>query len=227
MRPPLPKEFRKFLPSLVKNHQRKVELSIKDPVDMMLVYSGALLNWVGEYLSDESIAWSKRQLKVDDLTLTGTGPEWNKVIIEQAGRDPRRLRKLFKDKRVRGMFQSATTSPVPILVRVEETEGGRKLKVLDGMKRTIAAIRDGDEEITAWVAERRGKPAPEIEPHVIYDFLRAYDQRGGNKEDLVSGLRFLLHAYANTRYLLETRFSSLWVMNTEIDKVVSDLLKEA
>ncbi len=220
------KEFKEYLKWLVKNHENKVKRSWSDPVGFLLMYSGALLNWVGEYVSDKSLTWTKKRLKIDDLTLTGTGPEWNEIIIKQAERQPAKLRVLLKDPKVKKIFESALFSPEPILIRVEDTKEGKKLKILDGMNRTISSIRDGREEIDAWVCERTSKPQPEIEPHVIYDFLRAYDQGRGNKNDLISALRFLIETYSNSKSLLESRFSSLWINNEEINKLVNDLLKE-
>lgn len=210
-----------YLEALAKNHQEKVSQLLKHPADRLLMYSGSLLNWVGEYINDKSINWELKKIPVDSLTLTGTGPEWNKIVIKRARRKPGKLRKLFKDPKVKNIFKEAKFTDVPILVRVE----GNELKVLDGMKRVIAAIRDGIAEIKAYVGTRKGKAQPEIEPHVIYDFIRAFQQRGGNEEDFKTSLRFLVNAYSNARELLQTRLGPRWVDDEKINQLVNEVFK--
>lgn len=209
----------KYLETLAKNHQQKVLGRLKDPTDRLLMYSGALLNWVGEYINDESISWSLEKVPLEKIILTGTSPEWNEITIVKAERSPKKLRELFKSSRIRELFKEAKFTDVPILIR--ETEG--QLKVLDGMKRVIAAARDGIDEVKAYIGRRRGKPEPKVEPHVIYDFIRAYQQRRGNEEDFKASVRFLVNGYSNTRKLLEERFSIDWVGD---DKTVR-LIREA
>lgn len=210
-----------YLEALAKNHQEKVSQSLQHPTDRLLIYSGSLLNWVGEYINDEGISWELKKIPVDSLTLTGTGPEWNKIIIKRAETKPSKLRKFFKDPKIKNIFKEATFTDVPILVRAE----GNKLKVLDGMKRVIAAIRDGRNEIRAYVGTRKSKAQPKIEPHVIYDFIRAFQQRGGNEEDFKASLRFLINAYSNARKLLKTRLGPRWIDDKKINQLVDEVLK--
>ncbi len=212
---------KKYLENLVKNHQEKIAKSQPDPADRLLTYSGSLLNWVGEYINDESISWQLKKISINNLTLTGTGPEWNEIVIKRAERKPEKLRKLLQEKKIKNLFQKAKFTDVPILVRKEDN----KLKVLDGMNRAIAAIRDGKEEIKAYIGTRKGKPKPQIEPHVIYDFIRAFRQRKGNEEDFKAGLRFLIQAYSNTKKLLKTRFGPRWVNDKKINKLINEVLK--
>jgi len=210
-----------YLEALVKNHQEKILKSQPDPAERLLAHSGSLLNWVGEYINDKSINWQLKRIPIDSLTLTGTGPEWNEITIKKAERKPAKLRKLLQEKKVKNLFKKAQFTDVPILVRKEND----KLKVLDGMNRTIAAIRDGKQKIRAYIGIRKGKPKPQIEPHVIYDFIRAFQQRKGNEEDFKAGLRFLTRTYSNTRKLLKTRFGPRWVDDKKINKLINEVLK--
>lgn len=219
----MPKEDfpKQYLEGLAKNLQGKAHQEL-EPSGQILMYSGSRLNWIGEYINDESIHWELRTLEVDSLTLTGTNPQWNEITLVQAQADPSKLRELLKDDKVRQLFDQAKFSDVPILVRTEDD----KLKLLDGMNRTIAAIRDGIDEIQAYVGTRIGEPRAEIEPHVIYDIIKAYEQRGGNPNDFKASLRFLLHSYSNTRVLLEKRFSADWISDPKVQDVLNEILKD-
>jgi hypothetical protein len=208
-----------YLVALEQNHRKKVEAS-SDPAERLLMYSGARLNWVGEYINDESIHWKLETVPVDSLTLTGTGPEWNAITLDRAEGNPAKLRELLKTPEIRQMFESSQYVDIPILVRREED----KLKILDGMNRTIAAVRDNIPEIRAYIGTRDGNPTPIVEPHIVYDFIRAYEQRGGNEEDLKGGLRFLLNAYSNVRELLETRFDPKWVRDEKMQQIIKEVL---
>lgn len=209
----------KYLEGLAENHQKKVLERFKDPADRLLMYSGALLNWVGEFINDESINWKLEKIPLKDIILTGTGPEWNEITYVKAERSPIKLRKLMKKKSIREMFKEAKYVDIPILIR--EVDG--ELKVLDGMKRVIAASRDGIDEIRAYVGREKGKSKPIVEPHVIYDFIRAFQLKRGSERDFQASIRFLVNAYSNTRKLLDERFSYEWIG----DKHTVKLIKEA
>lgn len=219
----LPSELQGLIPDLVRNHRAKALERFGDAGEELLMYSGVLLNWVGEWLTDPSVQWEKRDLRVDDLTLTGTNPTWNEIVLDRAQRDPRKLRELLRDPEIAGLFTRAQWLSIPILVRIDPQDAA-KLKVLDGMKRTIAAIRDGRESIEAWVATRTGPGCPCIEAHVIYDLLRAAQQGRGSLEDLRASLRFLLQTYGNTRHLLEHRFNAEWVRDPQLNALVREAL---
>lgn len=210
-----------YLRGLEKNHKNKVEESLST-AERLLMYSGARLNWVGEYINDESIHWTLEKINVNNLTLTGTSPVWNAIIIDKADRNPEKLRQLLKNPKISKMFKNSRYVDIPILVRKD----GEKLKVLDGMNRTIAAIRDGIQKINAYVGIRTGSPNLIIEPHVIYDFIRAYQQGRGNEEDLKGGLRFLLDAYTNVRELLKTRLGPDWIKDEGIQQIIKEVLEE-
>ncbi len=210
-----------YLKGLEENHRKKIE-DLLDPAERLLMYSGARLNWIGEYINDENIHWTLETVPLDDLTLTGTNPGWNAITLTQAEASPAKLRELLKDPKIAEVFKDAEYVEIPILVRREED----KLQLLDGMNRTIAAIRDAKEDIRAYIGTRVGEPAPTIEPHVIYDFIKAYHQRGGNEEDFKAGLRFLVKAYSNARDLIENRFSHEWVPDDKIQQLLKEVLDE-
>ncbi len=213
----------KYLGSLIEHLKQKVEF-YQDPLDKLMMYSSAAMNWIADYITDENVKWTKEKLLVDDLYLTGTNPKWNKIIIEQCKRSPKKLKELFNsNKKIKKIFYEAKSSNLPILVRHEKG----KLKVFDGMKRVISSIRDGRKTIWAYVVKPQNKQRPKCEPHVIYDLLKAY-HKGLNKDkkSLIIALRFLRKSYANVDNLLKERFNKSWVPDDEVQKIIQESLKD-
>lgn len=212
----------KFIKEFAQGVQNKV-LPQLSPLEKILVFSGVSMNWQADFLLDETVKWRKRKIKIDELYLTGTNPKWNKIIIDQCQRSPQKFREYLKQNPAsRAIFKKAEFVSYPILVRDE----GGKMKVFDGMKRVIASLRDGRQEIEAWVAKPSKKPKPEVEPHVIYDFIRSY-QRGINKDrkGLLAALRFSRQSYSNVGQLLKERFNAKWLPDKEIQKIIREALK--
>ena len=50
------------------------------------------------------LAGELKRITIDSLTLTGTGPEWNEIIIRRAETKPSKLRKLFKEQKIKKPF---------------------------------------------------------------------------------------------------------------------------
>lgn len=214
----IPKSYLKNLAEVL---EKQLD-AYQTPEQKLMMLSGAKLNWIGDIISDKSIKWTKENLNIDKLYLTGTNPRWNKIIIDFCGRSPIKLRALLlKNKSIATVFKTAKFSSVAILVRHD----GDKYKILDGMKRVIAAILLGKKTINAYVALPNGKLKPQCEPHVVYDLLRAY-QRGINKDrkSLVIALRFLRKGYSNVDDLLRYRFDKKWLPNEVIQKIIREAL---
>lgn len=203
---------------------RRAEKNLSS-LEQLVMYSGAAMNWIGDFFTDPGVTWEKKELRVDDLVLTRTSPEWNAVIIARAEKSPTKLRELLRtDPAVAALFADAHWNEQPILVR---SENG--YLVFDGMHRVVAAIRDGKETIVAWIATRTATtpPQPACEPHVIYDFLRAY-RRGSNRDrdGLITALRFLRKAYGNVDVLLTTRFGPGWLPDEELQAIIAEAMRE-
>jgi hypothetical protein len=212
-----------YLEALARHLREQFEAH-NSTLDRLVTYAGATLKWDGDFLTDPNVRWSKEALDINSITLTGVGPEWNKIIIEQCDRSPEKLRALIQtDAAVAKLAQGVPTDRQPIMVRAD----GDKLKTLDGMKRVIAAIRDGQDTIAAYVAHLDGKPRPQCEPHVIYDLLRSYE-RGINtdKDGLITALRYLRRSYANVDMLLRERFNGGWMHDDRTGEVIRQVLEE-
>jgi hypothetical protein len=188
----------------------------------LLMYSGALLNWVGDYVTDESIEWKEENININNLWLTGTNPEWNKIIIDACKRSPALFREwLANNPAEAAHFNTTSYHSEHILLRFEDEE----YKVLYPMHKVIAAIRDGVTEIPAYIARPTGQLKPVLEPHVVYDLIRAY-QRGLSRDraGLVSALRMLTESFANVEILLRERFSPEWLPDEDIQKIIAKVL---
>lgn len=215
---PNPEYLRRLQQHLREKFERQV-----DTDGQVLAFTGGLLNWVGDFLTDPNVAWSEDpNLSIDRLTLTGTNPEWNKIVLEECERSPQKFRqRLQADPTATALFASATDDGTPILVRLD----GEELKVLEGMHRVIAAVRDGRQTVHAFVAEQRGPVRPSCEPHVVYDLLRAYERNKNlSRSDLIAALRFLVSAYGNVETFLRERFSRGWLRDEEASKIVDEVL---
>lgn len=211
-----------YLHSLITHQAEKTNLLT--PLEKIQMYSGARMDWIADYLTDRSLTWTLQDISVESLYLTGTNPHWNAVIIDQCGRSVQRLRELMHaDPAVAALFSDAKADPLPILVRYED----EKYKVLDGMHRVVASIRDGVATIPAYVARRSGKPQTFCEPHVVYDLMKAY-HRGLNPDraGLVQALRFLRQSYRNVESLLRERFIKAWVPDDEIQTIIREALHD-
>lgn len=194
--------------------------------DKLLAYSGGLINWVGDCLTDENIIWTKEKILIDQLRLTGTHPEFNEIIIDRCQRDPKKFRELLgSDPAVQAVFADIEYDMTgPILIR-HDKEG---FSVLDGMYEVIAAIRDGQTELEVYVATpQEGVPRPHCEPHVVYDIIRPY-HRGYNRDitGLIAALKFIKDSYGNGEALIRERFNEQWVLeDKEFHQAVKQVLE--
>lgn len=210
-----------YLLSLIHDEESKAQNQLHK--DRLLTACSANLNWIADYVLDPNIEWIKEMLDIDDLYLTGTCPEWNKIIIDQCNRSAEKLRDLVaKDEAIAKKLCGKNDSNFPILIRYEDG----KYKVLDGMHRVITIIIAGYPKINAFVGRLKGEPQPQCEPHVVYDFLRSY-HRGINRdrEGLITALRFLRKSYSNVEKLLKERFSKEWIPSNEIQEIIQEALK--
>jgi len=215
----------KYLKALVDSEKDRAERNLS-LIEKLVMYSGASINSIGAIFTNPDIQWQKKELLIKDLVLTRTTPRWNEIIIDLANGSPTELSKLIQERDdIAALFVDTRWDEIPILVL--DHEG---LRIFDGMNRTVAAIRDGKETITAWVATPGAEtpPRPAIEPHVLYDFLRAYKVHSNKDRDgIVTALRFLTVAYCNVDSLLKERFGADWVPDDELQSIIKDVLSES
>lgn len=213
----------KFLADLSQHIKTKAEAN-QSPLEQLITACSISMNWIADYISDPNVSWTLEEIPLDKIYLTGTQPDWNKIIIDQCERSPKKFNELLQSNpKIKELFKEAKFEDRPILIRYEDEQ----YKMLDGMHRTLGAIIEGRETIEAFVARLNGKPQPQIEPHIIYDFFRAY-HRGSNtdKDSLISAIKFLRRAYSNVDDLLKNRFSKNWVPDDKIQEIIQEILKD-
>lgn len=205
-------------------HLSKKTNSSNDYLELIKMNSGFLLNWMGDHISDKNVNWKKKIIKTKDLYLTGTNPKINKIIINKCERSPSKLSNyLKKHKKTFRLFSEFKFTKDPILIRYHE----KQYKVLDGMHRVIAAIRDNIPYIQAYVAyPKSNKPQPQCEAHVIYDILRPIHQkRTKNTQGAIQALKYLKECYSNVETLLKTRFNKEYVLDKKTQEIIEKVLK--
>jgi len=221
------KEFTKYLDQLAISEKGKSKAFRDDPRHTILVHSGVLLNWLGDYFANPKIKWQKKVISINDIKMTGTTPEFNKIFIEKASRSPSRLLDMLgKDKKLKDKVIAWAGKKQgfrgPILLR--KADNG--YKVLDGMHRFVKMILAGEQKIIAYVPVSESREKPICEPHVIYDLIRGYLRHARDKsgqKQLESALVLLLRTYSNVRELLMNRFNFDYVP----DKTVQIIIKRA
>ncbi|MFB6182300.1 MAG: hypothetical protein ABEJ24_05405 [Candidatus Magasanikbacteria bacterium] len=217
---------KEYLKGLVEAEKVSVE-DYQNPEELLVMWSGATLNWIGDAFTDPNVDWENREVDINKLRLTGTNPDWNEIIISKANRSPEKLKELIrKDKQIAEEFDTVEYDDIPVLLRKHQES---KFSVFDGMHRVIGAIKENKNKIEAWIASREegSKIEPDCEPHVIYDFIRAY-QRGSckDKDKLIAALKFLRQSYGNVDWLLKNRFGPEWVGNEEIQEIIKEVLEK-
>lgn len=223
-------KFERYLKNLAIHEKEKRYDTLPDRIKI-LVMSGVALNWLGDYLANPKIKWIEKQIAIGKIKFTGTGPEFNKILIDRCGRSPEKFKDLItQDSKIKKIFQNyATKSSIPILVRPDEENKGY-YKVLDGMHRFIGAIFAGKNKVAVWLPENDQKALPECEYHVIYDLIRGYQRNARDKEgkkELYHALKLLSRTYSNVKKVLQERFHQGWVRDAEdVHKVIEKVLKE-
>ena len=224
------KDFDQFYEHLVKHEKQKVEEELKNKWEKeksrveILVYSGARLNWVGDYIGNPDIKWEERELLLDSIRFTGN----DSFLIDDCEKSPLKFQEIIQDNpELKTKYEEiASFGDEPILVRKTEEPG--KFKVLDGMHRFVGAAIRNEEKIKVYIPLNEGEILPYCEAHTIYDLIRGYlrnarDEKG--EKELYYGLRLLLRTYANTEKLLKERFNKHWVNDDNVQEIIDKVLE--
>lgn len=214
---------KKYLKSLVKSLQDKV-LKYQSIDEQIVLYSSAAMNWISDLLTASNVNWEKKKINIENLYLTGTHPEWNKIIKDKCKGDPKLFKKeINTNSKSANLFKDINFEDIPILTRFDDG----KYKIIDGMHRAIAAIRDNKKTITAYVAFITGDLNPVCEGHVVYDLIKAYQRSKKtkkNKESFINAIKLLNSAYSNVESLLNERFNYNWLPDKEIQDIFKKIL---
>lgn len=212
-----------YLENLSKHLEQKA-LAGLSAMDKIMIFGNVAMNWLPDILSDQNIKWRQSKIKLNQLVLTGTNPIWNPIIIDKCQRSPGKFHQFLSENPDQiELFSEAVFDNTPIMIREEPD---KSLRVLDGMHRTIAAIRDGLKEIEAFIATNSNTPQPQCEPHLVYDLLRSYHRQiNTDRASLITSLKYLRKAYSNVDDLLRNRFNKSWVPNDEMQAIIQEALE--
>lgn len=148
------------------------------------ISEGYKLKRVFHILSDSTYDWKLKSVPLRKIVLTGMWPAFDRYIIKKFDRDPVKFEKAWKKDAVMrrtflrpGFEARAERDNFPIFLF--ETED--KLRVFDGMRRTLLALIAGKKTIQAWVGirVRRGKPL--VSTNRCWFLSNIYD--GATKKD--------------------------------------------
>lgn len=222
-------EFQTYLNELADYEQQKSTEYLADPRHKILVNAGIHLNWLGDYLANPAITWSKQTLPVNQIEFTGTNPEWNEILINQAERSPAKLRSMVQqDPSLRNkLILDPNGRTEPIIVRRDKEKAGY-YKILDRMPLFVQQVLDGATEVEVLLPNNEDH-LPICEPHVLYDLMRGFERHANDElgqEQLYQAITLLVRTYANIPELLTERFGNDRVFNVNVRKVLDRVRAE-
>lgn len=221
-------EFDEYLCGLA-DHEDEWNKKNLGPRERILVNAGVRLNWLGDFLANPKIKYKKIDLPVDQVVLTGTNPDWNRILLDKCGRSVEKFRALIeRDKKVREKFtKEASFGTEPILTRGPDEKGF--YHVFDGMHRFVGAVIKNRRKVKAYVPTNADKHLPVCEPHTVYDLIRGYGRhaRGARgRKELYHALKLLARTYENVPDLLRKRFSAKYIPDDEVQKIIKKVVRE-
>lgn len=219
-------DFEQYLESLSQNEEKKSTLNSREKI---LVYSGVHLNWMGDFLANPNINYTKKQIPIEQVLFTGTSPDWNEILIKQCKRSVSQFQELIQqDTAIKELFtQKASFESLPILLHGPDEEGF--YRVFDGMHRFVGAILANHTIVEAYIPTNVSEHLPICEAHVIYDLIRAFQRHAkdeNGKKELYYALRLLARTYGNVIDLLESRFNITYVSDNDVQEIITQVIQE-
>ena len=223
------KKIDRFIKKLAVHQAKKVSGQIADPRASLLVTSGIHLNWLGDFFGNPEIKWQEKNVPLEKIKFTGTNPEWNKILLDNCDRSPKKLQALIKrNPKIKKVFnQKSYSANQPVVLR-QDLENKGYYKVLDGMHRMVAATISGKSKVKCLVCTNEEKVLPICESHVVYDLMRGFIRSAKDKQgekELYHALKLLSRTYANVTPLLRGRLGKKWVLDKDVQKIIKRVLK--
>jgi len=213
-----------FLENLADHEEEKVQKE-QDTRQKILMYAGARLNWIGDYVGNPNIKWEEKELELDQIEFTGN----DKFLIEGCDRSPKKFQELvLNDQKLKEKYtEIVSTGSETILGRISDRPN--KFKILDGIHRLMGAALEGKKTIKVMVPLNETEVLPICEAHTVYDLIRGFQRHRrteAGETELFYGLKLLLHTYENTRELLEKRFNQDYVNDDKVQAVIKKVLND-
>ena len=223
------KSFNKYLRNLAQSEEEKSKSFNNTSRHKILIHSGVLLNWLGDYFANPKIKWQKKLVPIKNILMTGTSPEFNKIFIKQSQRSPSKLLNILeKDKKLKDKvlkWANKTKGFTELIILRKE---GKYYKVLDGMHRFVKVVLAGVTEIESYVPLNEKSELPVCESHIVYDLIRGYLRNARDKagqKQLEQSLMLLLRTYSNVEDLLKNRFNLDYVPEKDVQDVIKKVFK--
>ena len=200
-----------YIDQLFEKNKLKV-LSRYDTRQLIMMLSGAQLNWAGDYLGNPAIPLRIQNLKHEEITMTGTHKEWNDVLKVRCKGRPQAFLDLIEGDPsiIEGFLRPGLDYSVPLFTRYNPSEN--TYRIFDGMHRFVNQLIEGKREFISVVYDESDKHLPWCEEHVVYDLIRAY-QKNAHDEDgknqLKQALILILRSYGNAEEALKKRIEAL------------------
>jgi hypothetical protein len=212
-----------FLKNLA-DHEEEMVKNEKSDGERLLIFSGARLNWIGDYLGNPKLKWKEQVLDLEELEFTGN----DEFLIKTCERSPQKFQEMvLADPELKSMYQHlASDGNETILVRNSDHDYV-KYKILDGAHRVIGACLNNQKTIRAMVPQNEKEVLPYCEAHTVYDLIRGFLRHRRSEDgeiELYNALKLLIHTYANVRDLLENRFNYSYVNNERVQLIIGKVL---
>ena len=197
-----------------------------NPRQAMIILWWVALNSMWDFLWNEDAKFERKNVKIDDIYLTWTSPDINKITIDICNRDVKKLRELIKrDLKIKGKLEKWASFWNETILLIDLWDW--KYKSFDWMHRMVWHILLWKSEIDAYVLKNYWEFLPDNEPHVVYDIIKSYQRSKRTKQDkydLKWALRLLINNTWNIKELLMNRFNSNYLKDNEIQEIIKELI---
>ncbi len=184
------------------------------------------LKAVFRILSDTRFIWTRKEIPLEKIVLTGMSPEIDRYTMAKCKSDPMQFLKLWEtNKKARGAILKTGFSKhqerddYPIFL----WEGPDGFHVFDGMRRTLLAIIGHRKTITAWIGKTSNKKGgPLIANGFGYALSAVYrhsTEKSGIIDDaFVEVIKVIEKDYRNGEELMKKRIAG-WSRDKKVKKL--------
>lgn len=217
----------KYLKDLVKHEMwTYFKEYCSNPRQAMIFLWWVALNSIWDYLGTKEAKYERKSINLEEIYLTWTKPEINKITIDTCNREVKKLRQLIKnDLKIKEKLEKWASFWNETILLIDLWDW--KYKSFDWMHRIIWHILLWKNKIDAYVLKNYWEFLPDNEPHVVYDIIKAYQRSKRteqDKNDLKSALRLLVNNTWNVKDLLINRFNPDYLKDDEVNEIIGKII---
>lgn len=199
----------------------------KNPQDAMILLWWVALNSMWDYLGNSEAKYERKLIKLEDIYLTWTTPDINKITLDICNRDVNKFKKLLEqDNKLKIKLENWASFWEETILLIDLWNW--KYKSFDWMHRIVWHILSWKKEIDAYVLKNQNDFLPNCEPHVIYDIIKAYQRSNRNTQDrcdFIWALNLMIKNVWNTKNLLSNRFDANHLKDNDVQNIIKEVLK--